>query len=364
VELALGAYQASRSTVTFSGVEERTTPEYFSGLPKVLPLGITNVRIGETPNLEVDLDTALDDACRDDLITLDGEPVPVRVIGTQGQAITRAELAVETCAGPLLLDAGTHVLRATPGALSGFDLDRITLDGDGAAPPTSPPPAPTVTIGDVADTRIEASVGPADEPTWLVLEQSWNAGWTASADGDDLGAPVLIDGYANGWLLDPGGDDRSIVLEWTPQRGVVFALWFSLLAGLGVIGLLVWTRRATQPAGLGEPVDPDRPARWRTSPLVAAGLVVLVAFFAGPVVALGALAVLVVQRRWPWAALAVVLVAGGITAGWIVAAEWRYDYPPGPDWPSRFGWTAPLVWFAVASVCVAAIMPGGVRRRQ
>ncbi len=204
----------------------------------------------------------------------------------------------------------------------------------------------------------------SDDAAWLVLEQSWNAGWTASADGVDLGAPVLIDGYANGWLLDAADGERSIVFEWTPQRGVVFALWFSLLAGLGVVALLVWTRRATLPAGLGDPVDPGKADRWRSSPLVAAGLVALVAFFAGPVVAVGALVVLVAQRRWPWAALAVVVVAGGIAAGWIVAAEWRYDYPPGPDWPSRFGWTAPLIWFAVAAVCVAAIMPGGVRRRH
>jgi hypothetical protein len=165
-------------------------------------------------------------------------------------------------------------------------------------------------------------------------------------------------------LLDAADGDRSIVFEWTPQRGVVFALWFSLLAGLGVIALLVWTRRTPMPTGLGEAVDPGRPERWRSSPLVAGALIAVVAFFAGPIVAIGALAVLVANRRWPWAALAVVLVAGGITAGWIVAAEWRYDYPPGPDWPSRFGWTSPLVWFAVAAVCVVAIMPGGVRRRQ
>ena len=364
LETRLDGYRATRSTVTFTGVEERTTPEYFSGLPKVLPLGITDVRIGSAPNLDVDLDEPLDDACRDDLVTLDGRAVPVRIVGTQGEAITRTELAVEMCADAVLLDAGTHVLRAAPGVVSGFDLDRITLDGKGDAQVTSVPPAPAVTTGSVDDTRVEASVGASHDPSWLVLEQSWNAGWTASADGVDLGAPVLIDGYANGWLLDAADTDRSIVFEWTPQRGVVFALWFSLLAGLGVIALLVWTRRTPMPTGLGEPVDPGRPERWRSRPVVAAGLIALVAFFAGPVVAIGALAVLVVNRRWPWAALAVVLVAGGITAGWIVAAEWHYDYPPGPDWPSRFGWTAPLVWLAVAAVCVVAIMPGGVRRRR
>ena len=364
LETTLDGYRATRSTVTFTGVEERTTPEYFSGLPKVLPLGITDVRIGATANLEVDLDEPLDDACRDDVVTLDGRAVPVRIVGTRGEAITRSELDVEMCADAVALDAGTHVLRAAPGALSGFDLDRVTLDGQGDARVTTAAPAPAVTTGSVGDTRVEATVGASNEPSWLVLEQSWNAGWTAATDGVDLGAPVLIDGYANGWLLDPGDTDRSIVFEWTPQRGVLLALWFSLLAGLGVIALLAWTRRAPMPAGLGEPVDPGRPNRWRSSALVPAALIALVAFLAGPVVALGALGVLVVNRRRPWVALAVVLVAGGITAGWIVAAEWHYDYPPGPDWPSRFGWTAPLVWLAVAAVCVVAIMPGGVRRRQ
>ncbi len=364
LETTLDGYRASRSTVTFTGVEERTTPEYFSGVAKALPLGITNVQIGATPNVEVDLAEPLDDACRDDLVTLDGRPVPARIVGTKREAIARAELAVEMCGEAVVLDAGRHVLRATPGALSGFDLDRVTLDGPVDAPTTSVAPAPGVTTVSVDDTRVEASVGASNDPSWVVLEQSWNAGWTASADGVDLGAPVLIDGYANGWLLDAGGTDRSIVFEWTPQRGVVFALWFSLLAGLGVVALLLWTRRTPMPNRLGEPVDPARPERWRSSPLLAAVLIALVAFFAGPTVAIGALAVLIANRRWPWAAPAVVLVAGGITAGWIVAAEWRYDYPPGPDWPSRFGWTAPLVWLAVAAVCVVAIMPGGVRRRQ
>jgi arabinofuranan 3-O-arabinosyltransferase len=368
VELSLGAYQAGRSTVTFTGVDQRTTPEYFSGLPKVLPLGITNLRLGATPNLTVDPDTALDDTCRDDLLTLDGEPVPVRVLGTHGEAITRGELTVEMCEPSIELDAGVHVLRATPGAVSGFDLDRLTLDGevrrDGGTPAASPVAPPTVTIDGVGDTRVEATVAASDAPAWVVLEQSWNAGWTASADGDDLGAPVLIDGYANGWLLDAADGDRSIVFEWTPQRGVVFALWFSLLAGLGVVGVLVRTRRAAMPTGLGEPVDPERPDRWRSSPILAAGLVGAVAFFAGPLVAVGALIVLVSRHRWSWLAPAVVLLAGGVAAGWIVAAEWRYDYPPGPDWPSRFGWTAPVVWLAVATVVVVAVMPRGVRARQ
>ena len=43
-------------------------------------------------------------------------------------------------------------------------------------------------------------------------DRATTAGWTASADGHDLGPPQLVDGYANGWLIDPtGGDDHGRV---------------------------------------------------------------------------------------------------------------------------------------------------------
>jgi hypothetical protein len=98
--------------------------------------------------------------------------------------------------------------------------------------------------------------------------------------------------------------------------------------------------------------------------VVAAALVAVLAFLANPIVAVAALVVVLLARRWRWFPAAVVLVAGGIVAGAITAMEYRYDFPPGPDWPSRFTWTAPLVWVAVAAVCSVAIMPDGIRRKQ
>jgi hypothetical protein len=91
---------------------------------------------------------------------------------------------------------------------------------------------------------------------------------------------------------------------------------------------------------------------------------IAVAVLAGPFVALGSIAVVLLAPRLRWLPIAVVLVAGGFAAGAITALEFRYDYPPGPDWPSRFTWTAPLVWLAVATVCSVAIMPNGVRSRR
>ena len=74
--------------------------------------------------------------------------------------------------------------------------------------------------------RMRVHVDGADEPFWLVLGQSENAGWHATTDGAALGPRRLVDGYANGWLVDPTTDESfDVVLEWTPQRSVWASLW-------------------------------------------------------------------------------------------------------------------------------------------
>ena len=369
VVLPVEGLTATRTVVTISAVDERTTPDYFSRLPEVFPIGITELAIGDMTPAPADSAAELDDRCHDDLLTIDGQAIPVQVLGTLRAATSRTELSLAGCGDPVRLGAGTHVLRSTPGVLSGFDVDRVVLDGAGTVAATAVAPGPLADISSFGDTEVVAVVDSSDETAWLVLQQSWNAGWTASSDGTDLGAPVLIDGYANGWLLPPSAGTRVVTLRWTPQGSVVIALWFSLLAGLVVIGLLVWTRSDRLAASIDDvPDDISAGAGWsgwpRTSVSLAVSLIALVAVLAGPAVSLGTLVVLLLRRRWPWLALVVVLVAGSVVAGMIIASEWRYDYPPGPDWPSRFGWTAPLVWLAVASVAVTAIMPAGVRRRQ
>ncbi len=378
VDLPLEGYRATTSTITFSGVTERTTPEYFSGLPMILPLGISEIDFGDGPATNGP-SAAFDEPCRTDLLTIDDVPVPVRITGAEGRAATRSELAWSQCGEPIDLDIGRHVVRAMPGATTGFDIDRVVLDGSVTEPraAVTPDVAPDVAVDSTEDARIDLTVAPSTSTAWLVLQQSWNAGWTASSDGTDLGTPILINGYANGWLLPPSELPRSITLEWAPQRTMNLALWFSLLAGIIVIGLLIWTRRDHLASSIDDLPETDdvedgpsgeHPATgrgWsRTSPVVAAALIALIAFLAGPGVAVGALIVIVLRTRWPWLALVVVLVAGSVVAGAIIASEWRYDYPPGPDWPSRFGWTGPLVWLAVASVAVTAIMPDGIRRKK
>jgi hypothetical protein len=369
-ELAIDGYRSLFSTITVTGLDERTSPEYFSRLPIVLPLGISEVRFGSDAEISFDRTAELDATCRTDLVTIDDVAIAVRVRGTLGDAVDRAELAVEGCGPPIELADGAHQLRVTPGALSGFDLDRVVLDGLTSSTPAAVAPPPAVSTVSADDTRLELTVDAADSATWLVLAQSWNAGWTATVDGESLGTPVLINGYANGWLLPGSATSRTVVLDWTPQRPVTIALWFSLLAGLIVVAVLWFTRRDDladsvhadePPAG----VDTERPrTAWRGSWLLPVGWVAAIAFLAGPVPALAAALMILLAPARPWIPLAVVVVVGAVAAGAIIALEWRFDYPPGPDWPSRFTWTAPLVWLCVATVTTVAVMPDRVRRAK
>jgi len=360
------AYVSSHSVITVSAITEHHSPEYFSGLPQELPIAISEIQLGNTPNPVFDRTLPISTECRRDLVVIDGTPIPFRVLGTREDALTRSELVLEACTGTLDTDAGTHRVDAIPGSVSGFDVDRLVLDSHAREQaPRSNAEAPATTVVRAESTEFDLRVGPSNVPSWLVLEQSWNAGWHATVDGEGVGAPVLINGYANGWLLPPGEIERSVELRWEPQQTMRLALWFSLLAGIGVIALLVFARRpGIEPvpdADVGAAAAKARERR-RQSPLLAGALVAVVYVVAGPVAALCGVVTLLIGPRWRWLAPAVVLLTGGVVAGSIIALEWRHNYPPGPDWPDRFGWTSPLVWIAVSTVVISAIMPRGVRR--
>jgi arabinofuranan 3-O-arabinosyltransferase len=209
-----------------------------------------------------------------------------------------------------------------------------------------------VTIDENSSTSFELTVAPSDTPSWLILEQSWNAGWTAHADGEDLGEPVLINGYANGWQLPAAATSRQIILDWAPQRTVTVALWFSLAAGIIVLALAAGPRRRPD----DEPADVVTGRRVPRSAL-AICLGAAVVMFAGPLVALVAGALAALSARWRWLSAVVVVTCLGFVGVGISALEWRYDFPAAPDWPSRFAWAAPLVWIAIVTVVVAAFRP-------
>ncbi len=356
-------------TVTVAALREVKQTDYFSGLPLLQPAAIAELGI---PVHQASPNRPLPTACRDDLVSVDGKPVSVRIEGSTAQALQRQPLTVVACGPPLALGPGNHEVRTAVGRDLGLDVDRLVLDTSPASR-VAPAPGPALTIEHQDATSARVRVDRATAPFWLVLGESQNAGWHAEIDGShrELGPPLLVDGYANGWLVTPTGGPLTITLRWTPQGQVRTALVIS--AGAVVLCLVLvaldpgrrrrrrypgaaWTAPVPAPvrAPSASPLGHGR--RLLAVPLAAA---VVFWFLAGPVPAVVAAVVgglSLVSWRWRrwlrW--LPGVVLAG--TVAYIVAKLVRYDLPATIDWPNEFEAVNAWAWAAVAAAVMSAVV--------
>jgi hypothetical protein len=276
---------------------------------------------------------------------------------------------------------------------------------------------PVVRVLGSTATSAELAVKGATRPFWLVLGESQNAGWEATGPGGrSLGAPQLIDGYANGWFVTPPRSGTFVVtLQFGPQRVVTPAILASgatlvlcLLLGLVPVGRLRRRlvrrrshgaeRRTAKPANgaaaAAEGTPQHRPSGIaRKEPLDAAPLLgppfqasgraphlpccVLVAALCG--------AVAMVVLPPPWApsiagATAVASFAGlrwgrarsilGLAAAGCIGAagavtvldQLRHHYSPGSSWPHNFETAGVLAFVAVVALAADSIV--GLARRH
>ncbi len=392
VPVTFAPISGRRVRVTIEGVRPVVTKEYYSQQPIVTPvglaeLGIAGIAMPPPPPL-------LPATCRSDLLTVDGNPLPVSVSGAGTTAETLGGLQVSPCGDAsrgLGLGAGSHVLRSADGTDLGINLDQLTLasapggsaasvGGGGQLPTVSPSPPPTVHVVDQNSTVVHLRVRNPGKPFWLVLGQSQDKGWTATlSDGRSLGPSSLMDGYANGWYVSPHGMPATldVTLRFAPQNWVWLALCLSAIAILFCLGLVVALRRR----------DRDRPARTEggsqprlTSPLLSSGsrprvgavvLATLAAAFGaavlispwaalliGPVVLAGLL--------FPRARLATTLPATGllaVTGLYMVVEQLRYRYPPEFEWPINMTLGNTLAWLALALLVADVVVEYGRRGR-
>jgi arabinofuranan 3-O-arabinosyltransferase len=294
---------ASRLRITVVDIERRSAPTGDPAPFATLPVSLVELDAGVVrhPALAV-----IDTGCRADLLSVDGSPVEVRVLGSADHV--REGLDVVPCAD-LDLDAGRHRLVAEPGWRVGIDLDRLVLSSapGGDAAPVAPRDAaeavdrPVVQAVDASATRWTARVTTDGEPFWLVLAQSHEPGWTASVGGDTLGAPTLVGGFANGWLVEPAGPGTlEVELRWTPQRGV----WIALALSTFVVGLCIGLAVGTRPVEVTGELGPED-ALWRPAP----GPLVVRAPVRASVLPGVATALLMGLVSRPWVALASGFVA-------------------------------------------------------
>jgi hypothetical protein len=128
----------------------------------------------------------------------------------------------------------------------------VVLSSDTAGRPAAITPAGAPRRDSGATVHVESStedsyhlkVRTDGTPFWLVLGQSHSDGWEATASGRDLGSPMLVNGFANGWQVRPGrAGTIDITLRWTPQRVVWIGIGISVLAIVACLVLLFVRRR-------------------------------------------------------------------------------------------------------------------------
>ena len=381
-------------TFRFVVTSERAeyTRDYFKHTPQILPvaiaeLGAPGLRIGPAVS-------TVQGGCRSDLLSVDGTPVPVEVVGSTTAAVARDGLQVRLCGPPLTLSAGTHVLRTTPGTTTGLDLDQLMLSsapGGAAADPTNPFPGqprtagqPTVQVTHEGPISYDLTVTGATpgKPFWLVLGQSLSPAWQATIAGKQLGPPQLVDGYANGWLVTPTSSSFGVALRWTAQTKVWYGLGISAIAALICLllvlspGALRLARSRGSAAGLRrywrDPLpflqapwarDRGRAPPWRTAVAVVVSAA-LAAFLVSPlagaiVLAATLLAALVPRGRTLLRVGAVATYAA--SAAYVLEVQARYRLPETSGWAEQFHAVAVLSWLAVA-LLLADVLVGWARR--
>ena len=266
VRLSFPAVTARHVRLVIEGVRRVTALPGDMGPAATLPVSIAEAGLAGVPQPAAP--GAVPTGCRSDLVRVDGQPVPVRLVGAVADA--RSGLAITACTGPLQLTAGSHTLTSVPGLDSAIDVDRALLLSGVAAPPTGIAPlgAPLATSGasvrvtSSGPTAVDVNVRTDGKPFWLVLGQSDSLGWKASAsNGAALGSMQVVDGYANGWLVRPArAGSMSLRLRWTPQRQVWIALGLSGIAVLVCLGIvLAGVRRRRASSSDAVPALDERP---------------------------------------------------------------------------------------------------------
>ena len=197
-------------------------------------------------------------ACRDDLVAIDGDPVPVRIQPTDAGG-DAGELTSCAPRGRSAPGATASPPRLVP--RRGWDVDQLVLssgrDGEPAdvAPRGAPSElAPPVTATSASSSSVEAEIDSDGTPFWFVLGQSAGDGWAVEADGASVGQRTLVDGYANGWVLTPDGPGPVTVrLRWEPQRLVWAGLAASGVAVLACLVIVVRRRPRAEPSLVAVP---------------------------------------------------------------------------------------------------------------
>jgi arabinofuranan 3-O-arabinosyltransferase len=218
--------------------------------PVQAPLQVTDVAIPgvpflTTPSLPFRLSCGLGPQLR-----VNGKPVATRVSGTFAALLAGQPLRFTACS-PVTIAAGLN--QVTEPESDAFSVQDAVLSGPAMASP-SQPATPAVIKSWTPSARtvaVDAAV-----PSYLVVSESFNAGWRAVIDGRQLRA-VQLDGWKQAWLL-PAGTRGVVTLTYEPDRIYLAAVGGGLAFLMLVMLAAVWPARRRRPGLARWPRFPGR----------------------------------------------------------------------------------------------------------
>lgn len=374
-------------TLTYTAIDQRTATST-TGDEIALPVSITDLTLdGWSVSARSEV---FDSGCRDDLVLVDGVGVPVRVSGPMDAALRGEALTLRSCDDdPITIPGGDRTFDSADGRVTGIDVDQLVWcsAGGGGGCDTAATDvvgagddAPTIEVLDSDDTTIRVQVSGAEPgtPFWLVLGQSFEPGWqiTESGAGTENEPAALVDGYANGFLVDPGEADFEVTLRFVPQNRVEIGLLLSVVGVVLALGLAIGSPAPRQPVPipLQEPLRRIRALTWegglptrRDALAVALGAGLFGTLVAGPVVGV-LLAVLAgaATRQEGWRSLFTVVPSGllVVTAVYVVSHQVRHHFGHGPGWPEATGRLHTVALVAVVLLIVDLVIDRMWERRS
>ncbi len=228
-----GVVVLPRSVVTNKvRITPRRLRKFWQSAHNVRAIAVSSIQIPGVPVVRPRRSGRLESGCPAVRVSAGGQQISASLHGTFKDLDTGSPLRVLGCGAKrtLGLKRGSNLVIAKPGPI--FTLDSLLLK---AAAPVS-----SVTGGEAAATLASNGSVKLNGGGWLVLGQSYSRGWKAWCSGDagvehELGPPVQIDGYANGWPIT-GSTCRSARFEFAPQQYANVGYWIS---GLSVAALML-----------------------------------------------------------------------------------------------------------------------------
>jgi arabinofuranan 3-O-arabinosyltransferase len=178
--------------------------------------------------------------CGDARVEVGAREVPLRPRGTVAELEAGRPLRAGACAGDVRMGDGTQEIRSLRGTLT-VDLLRLRSPAPRSLPPASGG-GRVLDPGRLGTSSVDGVRVALDDPSWLVLGQSFSKGWEASCDGRALGEPVPVNGYANGWRAP--ADCRRVAFTFAPQDSAEVGYAISAAVCLALLAFLAGGRLA------------------------------------------------------------------------------------------------------------------------